>query len=113
MTITSLRLRRRIGRRRTRNRGVVLERLEPRFLLTINPPAVGGDPSVNPADFRVTVYATGLDYPTGVLAEPDGSLLVVLNQPTSGHSDFYSTTAQIVRFVDSNSDGGADGPPTV
>jgi glucose/arabinose dehydrogenase len=103
----------RAHRPRTRKQAVELELLEPRVLLAINPPAVGGDPSVNPTDFRVTVYARGLDYPTAVLAEPDGSLLAVLNQPNPGFRDFYSTTAQIVRFVDPMGQGVADGSPTV
>jgi glucose/arabinose dehydrogenase len=74
---------------------------------------VGGDPIVNPADFRVTTFASGLNYPTGVLAEPDGSLLVVENVTPAGGTNFYGTTAEIVRLVDTNGDGVADGSPTV
>jgi hypothetical protein len=77
------------------------------------PPAVGGDPSVNPLDFRVTVFAQGLNYPTGVTTASDGSLLVVTNTPLSGYVDFYDSTAQVVRLVDANHDGAADGPPQV
>jgi hypothetical protein len=88
-----------------------VESLEGRALLA--PFTVGGDPSVHAADFRVTAFASGLNYPTGVIAEPDGSLLVVENTPTSGHTDFYNSTASIVRLVDSNGDGVADGSPTV
>ena len=29
------------------------------------PFTVGGDPSVNPADFRITTFVSGLNYPTG------------------------------------------------
>jgi hypothetical protein len=40
----------------------------------------------------------------------DGSMLVAVN---NGSSLFGSTSAQLLRFVDSNRDGSADGPPTV
>ena len=88
-----------------------LEPLEGRALLA--PFSVGGDPIVDPADFRVTAFASGLNFPTGVLAEPDGSLLVVVNNPPTGGTSFYNTTAQVVRLVDTNGDGVADGTPTV
>src|SRR5262245_40609403 len=57
-----------IGRRarttlRTRSRRPLLEPLEDRMVLDGNPPfAVGGDPSVNPASFRITTFASGLNY---------------------------------------------------
>jgi glucose/arabinose dehydrogenase len=86
-----------------------LEQLEERRLLTGNPPfAVGGDPIVNPADFRVTTFASGLNYPHGMLTLSDGSLLVAVNNPISGQS-FYNTTGQLLRFVDANGDDVADG----
>jgi hypothetical protein len=87
--------------------------MEPRCLLSIMPPSVGGDPSVNPADFRVTVFAQGLNYPTGVTTASDGSLLVVTNTPNNGGTNFYDSTAQVVRLVDANADGMADGAPQV
>ena len=94
---------------RRRSRRLVLEQLEERRLLTGNPPfAVGGDPIVNPADFRVTTFASGLNYPHGMLTLSDGSLLVAVNNPISGKS-FYNTTGQLLRFVDANGDGVADG----
>ena len=90
-----------------------MESLEPRQLLTLSPPAVGGSALVNPADFRVTVFAQGLNFPTGVVAEPDGSLLVALNKPPTGGTNFYDTTGQVIRLVDTNGDGVADGSPTL
>src|SRR5262249_16049651 len=73
-----------------------LERLEEKALLA--PFVVGGDPVVDAADFRVTAFASGLNFPTGVVAEPDGSLLVVVNNPVAGSTSFYNTTAQILRL---------------
>jgi glucose/arabinose dehydrogenase len=88
-----------------------MELLEQRALLA--PFSVGGDPSVHAADFRVTTFASGLNYPTGVLAEPDGSMLVVVNNPVTGSTSFFNSTAQVLRLVDTNGDGVADGTPTV
>ena len=81
---------------RRRTRTLVLEPLEDRTLLTGNPPfAVGGDPSVNPADFRVTTFASGLNYPHGMMTLSDGSLLVAVNNPLSGSSSFFNTHGRI------------------
>ena len=100
------------ARRRTRRRlRPALELLERKALLA--PFVVGGDPIVDAADFRVTAFASGLNFPTGVLAEPDGSLLVVVNNPPAGGTNFYNTTAQILRLIDTTGDGVADGQPTV
>jgi glucose/arabinose dehydrogenase len=77
------------------------------------PFAVGGDPVVKAADFRVTAFATGLNFPSGVVAEPDGSLLVVVNTPNSGSTSFFDSTAQVIRLVDTSGDGVADGAPAV
>ena len=100
------------ARRRTRAAlRPALEQVEGRVLLA--PFSVGGDPIVHPADFRVTAFASGLTYPTAVLAEPDGSLLVIENTPPAGDANFYDSTAQVVRLVDTNGDGVADGTPTV
>ncbi|MBL9174263.1 MAG: hypothetical protein JNL10_12065 [Verrucomicrobiales bacterium] len=66
-------------------------------------------PGVNPADFRITTFASGLDHPVGMVALDDGSLLVALN---SGKS-FWTSSGALVRFVDADRDGVADGPGTV
>jgi glucose/arabinose dehydrogenase len=87
--------------------------MEPRRLLSLTPPALGGDASVHPADFRVTVFAQGLQYPTGVTTAADGSLLVVTNTPNNHGTNFYDSTTQVVRLVDSTGDGVADGTPQV
>jgi len=87
-----------------------LEKLEDRTLLTNPPFSVGGDPIVNPADFRVTVFASGLNYPHGMTRLPDGSLLVGVSNPVQGSTSYFDSTGEILRFVDANSDGVADGP---
>ncbi len=92
-----------------RSRRLFFEALEDRTVLGGDPPfAVGGDPSVNPADFRVTTFASGLNYPHGMLTLADGSLLVAVNNPISGAS-FYNSSGTLLRFVDGNGDGAADG----
>ena len=103
--------RKRISTRpRRQSRRLELEPLEDRTVLGGNPPfAVGGDPSVNPADFRVTTFASGLNYPHGMMTLSDGSLLVAVNNPLSGGSSFYNSSGELLRFVDANGDGSADG----
>jgi glucose/arabinose dehydrogenase len=66
-------------------------------------------PGVNPAQFRVTAFATGLNYPLGMAELADGSILAA---STDGPG-FFSSNARLLRFVDANKDGFADGPPTV
>lgn len=61
-------------------------------------------PGVRPGDFRVTTFATGLDFPVGMAKLPDGSLLVALSQG----ANFFSSTGKVVRLVDANQDGVAD-----
>jgi glucose/arabinose dehydrogenase len=71
------------------------------------PFAVGGDPRVDPADFEITVFAAGLDFPIGLAALPDGSLLVGVSR---NGADFSSAAGEVVRFVDADDDGVADAP---
>jgi glucose/arabinose dehydrogenase len=70
------------------------------------PPGVGGDPRVNPADFRVTTFASGLNFPTGMQQLDDGSLLVATSNPTGG--SFFNSTGALLRLHDNNGDGVAD-----
>src|SRR4051812_11230756 len=63
-------------------------------------------PGVRPADFRVTVFATGIDYVLGMDELSDGSILAAI---TDG-PNYFSGNGRIVRFVDANRDGIADGP---
>src|SRR5919109_741132 len=66
-------------------------------------------PGVTPSDFRITTFAAGLDYPLGMAELSDGSLLVAINSGAS----FWSSTGKLVRLVDADRDGVADGPGVV
>src|SRR5208282_5940918 len=66
-------------------------------------------PGVNPGDFRITVFASGLSFPLGMAQLADGSLLVTVAQGTS----FWNGPWQLLRLTDTNQDGVADGPGTV
>ena len=105
------------GRRPRRwppSRRWAVESLEGRTLLDGSAPfAVGGDPIVRPADFRVTTFASGLNYPKGLMSLSDGSLLVAVNNPVPGSTSFYNSTGELLRFTDTNGDGVADAPGQV
>ncbi|MCC7262482.1 MAG: hypothetical protein IT369_08175 [Candidatus Latescibacteria bacterium] len=66
---------------------------------------IGGDPRVNPADFRITTFASGLNYPVGMVELADGSVLVAISK---GDRFFASTAGQLVRLADTDGDGVAD-----
>lgn len=66
-------------------------------------------PGVNPADFRITTFASGLDYPIGMARLTDGSILVAVSEGAS----FWNSTGNLLRFTDVNRDGVADGPGAV
>jgi len=57
-------------------------------------------PGVNPADFRVTTFATGLNYPHGMQTLPDGSFLVAVSNPVSPSAGFFNSTGALIRLVD-------------
>lgn len=63
---------------------------------------------VDQARFTATTFATGLSFPTSMAELADGSLLVA---ESVGSSLFSSTTGRLVRLVDADGDGVADGPP--
>jgi glucose/arabinose dehydrogenase len=62
-------------------------------------------PTIDATQFRVTQFASGQALPSSILRASDGSLLALLSPGFSG--------AQLVRYVDANMDGIADGAPTV
>jgi glucose/arabinose dehydrogenase len=66
---------------------------------------------VDPTAFRVTVFAESLFYPYGMAELPDGSLLVGTSNPTGG--GYFASTGELIRLVDADGDGVADGAPTV
>lgn len=73
------------------------------------PPFTVEGPGVDPADFHVTVYAAGMDFPLGMAELPDGSLLATVSEGTN----FFDTTGKLVRYVDTTGDGVADASPQV
>jgi glucose/arabinose dehydrogenase len=79
--------------------------------LTANaaPPFTVQGPGVNSNDFRITTFASGLDFPLGMAKLSDGSLLVAISQG----ANFFNSTGAIIRLTDTNEDGIADGPGTM
>ena len=66
-------------------------------------------PGVNTNEFRVTVFASGLNYPLGMARLADDSLLVTVSQSVN----FYVAPSQLLRLTDTNLDGVADDVGTV
>jgi len=73
---------------------------------------IGGDPRVDPNDFRITTFASGLNYPNGLAQLSDGSILVATSNP-NGTKSFFASSGALLRFTDANGDGIADGPGQV
>lgn len=65
--------------------------------------------TTQPEKFRVTTFASGLNFPTQMKSLGDGSLLVATSVPNTG---FFDSVGSLVRLVDGNHDGVADGPAT-
>jgi len=74
------------------------------------PPAVGGDPRVDPSRFRVTTFAAGLNFPYGLDQLADGSLLVGTSRPPAGGGGYFASSGELRRFRDADLDGVADDP---
>jgi glucose/arabinose dehydrogenase len=64
-------------------------------------------PSIDPSKFRITTFASGLQFTTGVQRLSDGSMLVAISEPNAGGS-FYASTGKLLRLTDNNLDGVAD-----
>jgi glucose/arabinose dehydrogenase len=75
---------------------------------TAQPFTVQG-PGVNSNDFRVTVFASGLNFPMGMTRLSDDSLLVT----GSDGGNYFSAAGRLLRFADTNHDGVADEPGAV
>src|SRR5262245_59062083 len=86
------------------------------IFLAVDPAAaqftVGGDPRVYPNDFRITTFASGLNYPNGLARLSDGSILVATSNP-NGSSTFFASSGALLRFTDTDGNGIADGPGQV
>ncbi|QDV32709.1 PQQ-dependent sugar dehydrogenase [Tautonia plasticadhaerens] len=73
------------------------------------------EPTIHPSlagRFRLTTFASGLNFPSSMQQLADGSLLVGTSDPASGGS-IYNSTGSLLRFTDTNRDGVADGPGQV
>jgi hypothetical protein len=88
-----------------------LDVLEDRCLLSSVPFTIGGAPFVDPHDFRITTFATGLNFPYSMVQLSDGSLLLATSRPAEGN--LFDSTGELLRLVDADHDGVADGPGTV
>ncbi len=66
-------------------------------------------PGVNPNDFRVTTFASGLDFPLGMAQLADDSLLITISQG----ANYFSSTGKLVRLTDIDLNGVADGAGTI
>ena len=62
-------------------------------------------PGVNPSDFRMTTFASGLNYPVGMVELSDGSVIVAVS---NGGSFFGSDSGSLIRLADTDDDGVAD-----
>src|SRR6267143_336656 len=68
-----------------------------------------GGPGVNPDDFRITTFATGLNFPYGMQVLSDRSLLVATSTPVDPNNpSFFNSVGELIRLVDTNGDGVAD-----
>lgn len=61
---------------------------------------------------QLSVFATGLSLPSGMVALNDGSLIVGTTVPAAvaGFQSYYHGLGQLVRLQDGDSNGVADGP---
>jgi glucose/arabinose dehydrogenase len=67
-------------------------------------------PGVDAAHYRLTTFATGLNFPVGMAQLDDGSMLVAV---TKGTNFFAANQGAILRLHDSDGDGVADEQTTV
>lgn len=72
------------------------------------PPQLG--PNVDSRYYRVTEFASGLNYPYGLQWEAPGVLLVATSRPNTPGGSAFNSTFELLRFTDANRDGVADGP---
>lgn len=74
------------------------------------PVQLGNHPALDSANFRITEFAGGLNYPYGLQWEAPGTLLVATSRPNSPGGSAFSSTFELLRFTDTDRNGIADGP---
>lgn len=79
---------------------------------TAQPFTVQG-PGVNPNDFRVTTFASGISFPLGMAELSDGSLLVTVVQTNNFSNNGLGSPGRLLRLTDTNSNGIADNAGTI
>src|SRR5260370_23297570 len=82
--------------------------LEDRCLLSSVPFTIGGAPFVDPPDFPITTFATGLNYPYSLVGLSHGSFLVGTRRPPEGGP--FDSTGELLRLVGAAPPGGGHGP---
>src|SRR5690242_11953688 len=74
-------------------------------------PALGVDPRIAKDGVQIGVFASGLNFPMGIIQLPDASYLVATSDPTGG--SFFQSTGALLRLTDHDGDGRADSNGTV
>jgi hypothetical protein len=69
-------------------------------------PAFGNDPRIAASSLDINVFASGLNFPMGMVVLPDRSLLVATSVPDGG--SFFQSSGELIRLTDSDGDGHAD-----
>lgn len=76
-----------------------------------SPIALGDDPRIAEAGIELSVFATGLEFPMGMVPLPDNSILVATSAPDGG--SYFQSTGALVRLTDQDGDGRADDAGTI
>lgn len=69
-------------------------------------PALGADPRIAQDEVHIGVFASGLNFPMGIIQLPDGSFLVATSDPSGG--SYFQSTGALLRLTDHDGDGRAD-----
>ncbi|MCP5525442.1 MAG: hypothetical protein H7A47_01375 [Verrucomicrobiales bacterium] len=72
--------------------------------------SLGADPAIDPGRFKITEFVSGLSFPYSMQSMADGSVLVATSPPVAPGGSLFSSTVEILRFVDADNNGVADGP---
>ena len=67
-------------------------------------------PGVDPNDFQVTTFASGLNFPVGMAELDDGSILTAVS---NGNSFWANDGGSLIRLADTDNDGVADQQTTL